>query len=195
MSKQKSNKISVFQLSSIIIVLLFIGGFILITSGIFDTHEVAANQHNHTNNNTNMGSSVDLNKINEINRLEEIVKNNPDNHEALLNLGHLLNDNGFFERAVEKYQTYLKTHADNADVIVDLGVCYFEMKNYEKSIDVIKSALKVNPKHQIAHFNLGIVNLANGNMVEAEQWWQKARDIDPNTNIGKKAEELLKSHN
>ncbi|MCB0730502.1 MAG: tetratricopeptide repeat protein [Ignavibacteriae bacterium] len=195
MSKQKSNKISVFQLSSIIIVLLFIGGFILITSGIFDTHEVAANQHNHTNNNTNMGSSVDLNKINEINRLEEIVKNNPDNHEALLNLGHLLNDNGFFERAVEKYQTYLKTHADNADVIVDLGVCYFEMKNYEKSIDVIKSALKVNPKHQIAHFNLGIVNLANGNMAEAEQWWQKARDIDPNTNIGKKAEELLKSHN
>ena len=69
------------------------------------------------------------------------------------------------------------------------------MKNYEKSIDVIKSALKVNPKHQIAHFNLGIVNLANGNMAEAEQWWQKARDIDPNTNIGKKAEELLKSHN
>ena len=32
------------------------------------------------------------------------------------------------------------------------------------------------------------------NIDEAKSWWQKAIDLNPNTNIGKKAEELLKSN-
>ena len=198
MNRTTKQSLSTFQLLSIIVVLLAFGAFVLISSGLFDSEDIIANQHNHSEDNsvsTNMGSSVDLNKLNEINKLEEIVKSNPTNHEALLSLGHLLNDNGFHERAIEKYETYLKGHGDNVDVIVDMGVCYFEMKNYDKAINVIKSALAINPKHQIANFNLGIVNLANNNPSEAKLWWEKARDINPNSNIGKKAEELLKSNN
>lgn len=195
MSKQQKKNISNFQLLSIVTVLVAFGAFILISSGLFDSGVVTANQHTHSNNNSSMGSSVDLNKINEINTLEETVKNNPGNHEALLQLGHLLNDNGFYQRAIEKYQTYLKTHPDNVDVIVDLGVCFFELKNYDRAIQVIKSALEKKPKHQIANFNLGIVNLANNNPTEARKWWEIARDINPTTNIGQKADELLKSNN
>lgn len=195
MGKQKNKNISKFQLISILTVLFALGAFILISSGIFDSGAVTAKQLTNSVNMNSMGSSVDLNKINEINRLEETVKNNPANHEALLQLGHLLNDNGFYQRAIEKYQTYLITHPDNADVIVDLGVCYFQLNNYDKATQVIKSALEKNPKHQIANFNLGIVNLANNNPTEARKWWKIARDINPNTNIGKKADELLKSNN
>jgi tetratricopeptide (TPR) repeat protein len=195
MSKQQKKNISSFQLLSIITVFIAFGAFILISSGLFDSGTITANQHTHNDNSSSMGSSVDLNKINEINRLEETVKNNPGNHEALLQLGHLLNDNGFYQRAIEKYQTYLKTHSDNVDVIIDMGVCYFELKNYDRAIQVIKSALEKNPKHQIANFNLGIVNLANNNPAEARKWWEIARDINPTTNIGQKADELLKSNN
>ncbi len=195
MSKKQTKNISNFQLLSIVTVFVVFGAFILISSGIFDSGVVAANEHTHSNNTNTIGSSVDLNKINEINKLEGTVKNNPGNHEALLQLGHLLNDNGFYQRAVEKYQTYLKTHPDNVDVMVDLGVCYFELKNYDRAIQVIKSALEKNPKHQIANFNLGIVNLANNNPTEARKWWEIARDINPTTNIGQKADELLKSNN
>jgi len=196
MSKKTKKILSTFQLLSVIVVLIAFGAFVLISSGLFDSAVVNANQHTHNTNppRTNNSPSVDLNVINEINKLEEVVKTNPQNHEAILKLGHLLNDNGFHERAIEKYKTYLKTHSDNVDVIVDMGVCYFELKKYDESINIIKSALEINPKHQIANFNLGIVNLANKNMDEAKQWWTKARDIDPNTNIGKKAEELIKSH-
>ncbi len=182
---------------SVVAVLFALGAFVLISSGLFDSADVTANQNTHSLNNSINSNNppVDLNAINEINKLEEVVKSSPQNHEALLKLGHLLNDNGFYERAIDKYETYLKTHSDNADVIVDMGVCYFELKKYDKAINVIKSALGINPNHQIANFNLGIVNLANNNSTEAKQWWQKARDINPNTNIGKKAEELLKSNN
>lgn len=187
-------KISISQLISLITLLVLFGGFILISSGMFDSYEGSSHQHTNIDVN-NRKSSVDLNVVNEINKLEGIVKNNPKNHEAVVNLAHLLNDNGFYERAVVKYEQYLKVHPSNADVIVDMGVCYFELKEYERSISIIKNALEINPKHQIANFNLGIVNLANNNKLEAIAWWKKARDIDPNTNIGKKAEELLKTTN
>ena len=193
MSKTDTKKLSVFQLYSIITVLIVIGAVVLITSGLFDASVAKSVEHNHppiANSN-----AVDLNVINEINRLEEIVKNNPKNHETLLRLGHLLNDNGYYDRAIEKYEIYIKDHPQNVDVIVDMGVCYFEMKQYDKSIETIKRALEVNPKHQIANFNLGIVNFADNNVAEARKWWQNAVDIDPNSNIGKKAEELLKSNN
>ena len=192
MKKRNEQKLSAVQLYGFVAALIAFGVFILISSGMFDSPKVNAQQHTHT---TNANPSVNLNTINRINELEETVKANPQNHETLLSLAHLLNDNGFYDRAISKYKTYLTTHPENADVIVDMGVCFFELKNYEESIKVIKSALKYNPKHQIAHFNLGIVNLANNNIEEAKSWWSKARDLDPNTNIGKKAEELIKSNN
>jgi len=192
MKKKETQKLSSFQLSGLIVGLVAFGIFILISSGLFDSENANANQHIHD---TNSAPSADLNVINEINNLEEIVKTNPENHEALLKLGHLLNDNKFYDRAIKKYQIYLDQHPDNADVIVDMGVCYFELKKYEESIKIIESALEINPKHQIAHFNLGIVNLANNNIDEAKNWWTKARDLNPTTNIGKKADELLKSNN
>ena len=64
-----------------------------------------------------------------------------------------------------------------------------------KSIEVIKSALEIDPKHQIANFNLGIVNFAKNDVEKAKRWWKNAVDINPSSNIGKKAEDLLKSNN
>ena len=196
MSNNSNKKISGFQLGVAAVVLVAFGAFVLIASGVFDSPTAVNNQHTHTNNSPTQNTpSVNLNVINEINKLEDVVKSNPKNHEALLSLGHLLNDNRFYDRAIQKYELYLKDHSNNVDVIVDLGVCYFELKKYDKAINIIKSALEINPKHQIANFNLGIVNLANNNSTEARLWWEKAKNINPNSNIGKKAEELLKSNN
>ncbi len=189
MSKNNKKELSTFHLGLIIVVLLFVGVFILISSGLFDTESVRASQYAQNNLST---SSVNMNTINEINSLEEVVNNNPDNLEALLKLGHMLNDNGFNERAIEKYKEYLNKDPQNIDVIVDMGVCYFELKNFEKSINVIKNALEIEPEHQIANFNLGIVYFASGKKSEAKKMWKKTNELDPNSSIGKKAEKLLK---
>ena len=78
MSKKPQKILSNFQTISIIAVLLLIGAALLISSGLFDSVELSANQHTHTNSKS---SSANLNIINEINKLEESVKNNPNNHE------------------------------------------------------------------------------------------------------------------
>jgi Tfp pilus assembly protein PilF len=55
-------------------------------------------------------------------------------------------------------------------------------------------ALQYQPKHQLAHLNLGIVNLTAGNVDESKEWFRKAIEIDPNSQAGKRAQELLQSH-
>jgi tetratricopeptide (TPR) repeat protein len=78
--------------------------------------------------------------------------------------------------------------------MVDRGVCYYEVHKYEDAINSMESALKFQPKHQIAQLNLGIVNMAVGNNEKAIEWWNKAIQTDPASEVGKKAKELIKSH-
>ncbi|MDP1994604.1 MAG: tetratricopeptide repeat protein, partial [Ignavibacteria bacterium] len=80
---------------------------------------------------------------------------------------------------------------NNADVLVDMGVCYFDLQKYDEAIPLMEKAIKTNPVHQIAHMNLGIVNLAKGNIEKSKEWLQKAVAIDPNSEIGRKAKQLL----
>jgi Tfp pilus assembly protein PilF len=58
----------------------------------------------------------------------------------------------------------------------------------------METALKYSPKHQIAHLNLGIVNLAARNVDASKEWFKKTTELDPNSEAGKRATELLSSH-
>lgn len=187
------------KISAVKLVYIFIGlvAVVLILNylaGVFDKPDVkqapaTSNVQTPTDNN-----GADLQHLQQINALEEIVKNNPKDKESLLELAHLLNDSGFKERAIQKYKLYLQMDPKNPDVLVDMGVCYYELRNFDEAIKSMKEALKYNPQHQIAHLNLGIVNMTAGNHDEAIKWLNKAVDIDPNTPIAKRAQELINSH-
>ncbi|MEE9431056.1 MAG: CDC27 family protein [Melioribacteraceae bacterium] len=199
MNKQIEKKISSFQFLYILTGLIGLGIFLLISSGVFNSAPIVARSIN-KNSNAPSGSNqsfdeihsgANLTQLNKIKKIEEDVKNNPNNFESLLSLAHQLNDNGFYEKAIVNYEKYLKKFSKNTNVIVDYGVCYFELKKYDKSISILKSALQIEPKHQIAHFNLGIVNFSNNDMQAAKNWLEKTVEIDAHSEVGHKAKELL----
>lgn len=172
--------------------LAVLGLLILYGSGTFD--EPAAVDNMSPSEFDQIHQGVDLNKVNQINQLEEEVKNNPNDLEKVAQLGHLLNDSGFYERAIEKYKMYLNAKPNDVDVMVDMGVCYFELKDYTNAISVMEKAIKINPKHQIGHFNLGIVQLSAGNRDKAVEYWKKCIDLDPSSRIAQRAQELLNNN-
>ncbi|MCX8057734.1 MAG: tetratricopeptide repeat protein [Ignavibacteria bacterium] len=137
---------------------------------------------------------VDLNAINEINRLEEEVKNNPNDKDNLLRLANLLHDSRFFERAISYYEKYLKLNPNDFDAQVDMGVCYFELQQLEKASSIFESVIKKNPKHQIAYLNLGIVALTKGEVEKSKEYFKKCIELGEHTDAGHRAAELLKSH-
>ena len=194
-SQNQKNTFSTTKLIYLVIFLLIVGMVILIAGGTFVTPKVDKSKVvNNTPPNDNVHNSADMSALNEIKSLEAMVKNNPNDLGSLLKLSHLLNDSGFFQKAIDNYKKYLEKNPTNVDVIIDLGVCYYQLRNYDTAIKTMEKGISLDPKHQIAYFNLGIVNSAKGNHDEAINYWKKAVDINPTTNIGTKAQSLLANH-
>lgn len=139
-------------------------------------------------------SRFDLNALNEINQLENELKNDPDNQQKLLRIANLNHDAGFFEKAIGYYERYLKLNPADNDAEVDMGVCYFELKQYDKASSIFENVIKKNPRHQIAFLNLGIVTLTKGDVEKAKEYFKKCVELGEHTDAGHRAAELLKSH-
>ena len=137
---------------------------------------------------------VDLANLEEINQLEEKLKANPEDMESTLHLSHLLQDAGFYDKAIASYKKYLEKNPKNADARVDMAICYYNLNDYTNAIIEMETAIKYQPSHQLAHLNLGIVNLAAQNVDASKAWFRKAVELDPNSEAGKRAQELLNSH-
>ena len=180
----------IFLISAVIVII----GAILIYYGI-ENSKIEKKNEASSQVQTENSPRIDLNAINEINRLEAELKNNPDDPEKLLKLAHLNHDSGFFEKAISYYEKYLSFRPEDNDAEVDLGVCYFELKQYDKATSIFEAVIQKNPKHQIAYLNLGIVNLTQGKIVEAKEYFQKCIALGEHTDAGHRAAELLKSHN
>ncbi|MCZ7608759.1 MAG: tetratricopeptide repeat protein [Ignavibacterium sp.] len=178
---------------------ILIGGvaviaLILLSSGMLDSSSGVVSSVNQNEQQSATNSGVNLNSLQMITELEEKVKQNPNDYQSLLELAHLKNDSGLFEAAIQNYKTYLEKNPADADARVDMGVCYFNLRDYPNAIKEMETALKYEPKHQIAHLNLGVVNLSAGNLAKSKEWLQKAYDLNPTNEIGQKAEQLLKNH-
>lgn len=146
--------------------------------------------------------------ITEITRLEQAVNDNPDDASSLLRLANLLHDVSrdepvLSDRAANAYTRYLALRPDDADARVDLGIVYFSMARtdslhrdawVQRSIEEMTTVAEKDPRHQPAAFNLGIVNLNVGNADEASRWFRKAVAINPSSELGKRAQELLTQH-
>lgn len=141
--------------------------------------------------------------LKQIENYREVLKKNPKDYETILKLAHLYQDTGQLEKSIEYYRIYLEKFPDNADARIDLGVSYYQMafedeskktEYFSKAISEMEEALKYNPKHQLGHFNLGIVNLQSGNMEVSRKWFKECIALNPNNQIAQKAMEILQQH-
>ncbi len=181
----------ILLVSAVIIVLLV---FALVISGVFDSGVVPQGSQINNQSSTPNTGGVNMANLEEINQLENKIKQNPDDLESTLHLAHLQQDAGLYEKAIIDYKKYLTKFPENADARVDLGICYYNMNDYNTAISEMETAVKYQPKHQIAYLNLGIVNLAARNLEASKEWFRKTVELDPNSEAGKRAEELLHSH-
>lgn len=191
----KTKSLNKAKTITIIAIGIGVSVIILIFSGLLNSLIVPGNTASNVANNNNQSSGVDLSNIQKINDLETVVKNNPTDTASILDLAHLKNDAGMFEQAIANYKQYLNIVPKNADARIDMGICYYNLQNYDMAISEMEQALKYDPQHQIGYLDLGIVNLSAGKMEKSQEWLKKAVAIDPNSEYGKKAQELLSSHN
>ena len=140
------------------------------------------------------GASANMQAMSKLTELEQIVNANPNDLKARLDVANFAHDNRFYDKAIENYKTYLEKKPDDPDALVDLGICYNDEGNLVEARKYMERALKSSPKHLMAHYNLGIVSLRGGDLNGANEWFKKVVAISPESEIGQRAQQLLKEH-
>jgi len=81
-----------------------------------------------------------------IREYETILEKDPQNAEALVQLGTLYYGLERFEMAEEKFKQALKIKPENVDVLVRLGNLYYDTNRPQEALRYYQQALKLNPK-------------------------------------------------
>ena len=142
----KSENVIWFVVASLLIG--FIGG---VAYGIYQSGTIA-DPHQH-----DAPAAMDAQLQEKIAGLTAQIRDNPDELQAWIQLGHLYFDANQAEKAIDAYEKALALKPDDANVWTDLGVMYRRSGNPEKAVDAFDRAMNLDPSHEISRFNKGIV--------------------------------------
>jgi cytochrome c-type biogenesis protein CcmH/NrfG len=135
---------------------------------------------------------------NQILQLQEIVRQNPRNLSAWIQLGDISMDSSRFYEAIGAYQKALALDEKNVNVRVDLGTCYRSIGKPDKAVEEYRKAIAINPNHINAHRNLGIVpafdlNDKKGAIKQLEEYLRLSPQAPDAVQIGQLIEKMKAS--
>jgi tetratricopeptide (TPR) repeat protein len=115
----------------------------------------------------------------EVQKLQDRVKADPKDFEAIVSLGNIDFDQRNYPEAANYYKRALAVH-DDLNVRTDLGTMLFYSNHYDEAMAELNKVLAVNPNHAQALFNMGVVYLHGKNDPQkALEIWQKLVDTNP----------------
>jgi len=115
-----------------------------------------------------------------IETLKEIVKKDPKNLPAWVELGNLYFDSNQPKEAIEAYSQYLAIKPDNADVRTDMAIMYRNLGEMDRALEQFQKAAQSDPKHVNSRYNIGIVLLHDKQDIKgAIKAWEEYLKVDP----------------
>jgi cytochrome c-type biogenesis protein CcmH/NrfG len=118
----------------------------------------------------------------QIQTLKEIVKKDPKNLPAWVELGNLYFDTDQPKEAIEAYSQYLAIKPNNADVRTDMGIMFRKLGQFDRAIEEFRKAAQSDPKHINSRYNIGLVLLHDKQDIKgAVKAWEDYLKVDPNS--------------
>jgi len=118
----------------------------------------------------------------QIQTLKEIVKKDPKNLPAWVELGNLYFDTDQPKEAIEAYGRYLAVKPDNPDVRTDMGIMYRKLGQFDRALEEFRKAARSDPKHINSRYNTGLVLLHDKQDIQgAIKAWEEYLKVDPNS--------------
>jgi tetratricopeptide (TPR) repeat protein len=124
--------------------------------------------------------------------LTTIIKSDPKNLDAVLQLGNTYFDAEHWEEAIQWYKRAVELDPKNPDASTDLGVSLYYTNRPDEALAQFEHSLKVSPQHTKTLLNKGIV-LAFGkrDLKAAAVEWEKVVTLAPNSPEGQAARRAL----
>ena len=114
--------------------------------------------------------------------LMTIIKNDPKNAGAVVQLANTYFDAEQYADAIKWYEEGLVLDPKNPDVSTDLGISYYYTGQTDRALKQFEHSLSINPRHTKTMLNQGIV-LAFGkqDMAGAEAKWKQVIELAPDS--------------
>jgi len=117
----------------------------------------------------------------EIAQAEEILRKDPQNYQAWVQIGNDYFDLGEAQKSVDAYQRALAIKDGDPNVITDMGVMYRQLKDFPKAIAAFRKAAAAGPTHPQSRMNLGVVLMHDMNdKAGAIAAWEDYLRVAPN---------------
>ena len=124
--------------------------------------------------------------------LTTIIKSDPKNADAVVQLGNTYFDAEHWDEAIQWYRRAIELDPKNAEASTDLGVSLYYTNKADEVLAQFERSLKINPKHTKTLLNKGIV-LAFGkqDLKAAAAEWEKGVTLAPDSPEGQAARRAL----
>lgn len=115
-----------------------------------------------------------------IKALEKVVKQEPNNRNAWVLLGHNYFDSDQPVQAIDAYDKALALDGNDPNVLTDQGIMYRRVGMTDKAIANFIEANKLSPRHIQSLYNLGIVyRYDTKELDKAKEVWKRYLEINP----------------
>ena len=126
-----------------------------------------------------MGAPV-ANVQQNVSMLEDMVRKEPGNRNAWVQLGNTYFDMDQAVKAVEAYGKALELDGNDPDVLTDQGVMFRKLGWYDRAIANFTKANQINPSHQQSLYNLGVVYRFDlKDFPKAQEAWGRFLQLNP----------------
>ena len=124
--------------------------------------------------------------------LTTIIKSDPKNADAVVQLGNTYFDAEHWDEAIQWYRRAIELDPKNADASTDLGVSLYYTNKADDALAQFEQSLRIDPKHTKTLLNKGIV-LAFGkqDLKAASEEWKKVVTLAPDSPEGQAARRAL----
>ena len=126
---------------------------------------------------------------------KKAVELNPMYADAHFHMGTALAESRRWDEAVVSYRKALElptlTIPESANQ--NLGLALYHLKQYREAEQTLRFAISLDPKMQTAYYNLGLVFIAENRKDEAKAAFRQARQLGPDSPVGRAALDRLKA--
>ena len=100
--------------------------------------------------------------------------------EIVKNVALIYSQLGQDDKALEAFQTARKDNPDDVNLILQEANLHYKQGDKEKFKTLMAEASAMAPENADLQYNIGVINMEQGNLMEARKAYEKALEINPN---------------
>ena len=125
----------------------------------------------------------------------DFLQKNPNNLDARITYGSMLNQAGRYEQAVAEYGRVLAAAPNNISANNNIANALAKLKRYPEAKTHYLKAIAADPRYVEAYVNLGVVLTWTGDLAGAETYFRKALSIDPKNGTARSMIDKIEAFN